>query len=205
MNRPNTESPRDDELVAAYLQGRQEAFGVLFQRYKNGIFFVVRNYFPNRERAEEVFQEVFLKLLERLGHFDGSGSFRGWFFTLCRNHCIDRLRQQARRPETPDSQWNPEEGDGQATPVGRAADEAMPADERAYDRELAAQLEGAIQKLPEEQRETFLLKERGGLTFEEIAKLTGVSINTVKSRMRYALEALRRSLRHKSFVKEALQ
>ncbi|MDL1873061.1 sigma-70 family RNA polymerase sigma factor, partial [Deltaproteobacteria bacterium PRO3] len=117
----------------------------------------------------------------------------------------DRLRQQARRPETPDSQWNSEEGDGQATPVGRAADEAMPADERAYDRELAAQLEGAIQKLPEEQRETFLLKERGGLTFEEIAKLMGVSINTVKSRMRYALEALRRSLRHKSFVKEALQ
>lgn len=205
MNRPPTVSPRDDELVAAYLKGQQEAFGVLFQRYKNGIFFVVRNYFPNRERAEEVFQEVFLKLLERLGHFDGSGSFRGWFFTLCRNHCIDRLRQQARRPETPDSQWNQEEGDGQATPVARAADESMAADERTYDRELAVQLETAIQKLPDEQRETFLLKERGGLTFEEIAQSMGVSINTVKSRMRYALESLRRSLRHKSFVKEALQ
>ena len=205
MNRPATPSPRDDELIAAYLQGRQEAFEVLFQRYKNGIFFVVRNYFPNKERAEEVFQEVFLKLLERLHHFDGSGSFRGWFFTLCRNHCIDRLRQQARRPETPDSQWSNDEGDAQATPVGRAADESMPADERAYDLELAAQLETAIEKLPDEQRETFLMKERGGLTFEEIAKMTGVSINTVKSRMRYALESLRRSLRNKSFVKEALQ
>lgn len=205
MNRPATPSPRDDELIAAYLKGRREAFEVLFQRYKNGIFFVVRNYFPNKERAEEVFQEVFLKLLERLQHFDGSGSFRGWFFTLCRNHCIDRLRHQARRPETPDSQWSNDEGDSQATPLGRAADESMPADERAYDLELAAQLETAIEKLPDEQRETFLMKERGGLTFEEIAKMTGVSINTVKSRMRYALESLRRSLRHKSFVKEALQ
>ena len=205
MNRPQPASPRDDELVAAYLQGQQQAFGVLFQRYKNGIFFVVRNYFPNRERAEEVFQEVFLKLLERLNHFDGSGSFRGWFFTLCRNHCIDRIRQQARRPETPDSQWRDDEGDGQATPVGRATEDSLPADQRAYDRELAEQLETAIQKLPEEQRETFLLKERGGLTFEEIAKMMGVSINTVKSRMRYALESLRRMLRHKAFVKEALQ
>jgi len=205
MNRPNPASPRDDELIAAYLKGQTEAFGVLFQRYKNGIFFVVRNYFHNRERAEEVFQEVFLKLLERLDHFDGSGSFRGWFFTLCRNHCIDRLRQQARRHETPDSQWRHEEDDGQATPIARAADEAMPADERAYDQELATHLEEAIQKLPDEQRETFLLKERGGLTFEEIAQMMEVSINTVKSRMRYALESLRRGLRHKPFVKEALR
>src|SRR6185369_1617136 len=158
---------------------------------------VVRNYFRNRERAEEVFQEVFLKLLERLDHFDGSGSFRGWFFTLCRNHCIDRLRQQARRLETPDSQWRHQDDDSQATPISRASDEAMPADERAYDRELAAHLDEAIQKLPDEQRETFLLKERGGLTFEEIATMMHVSINTVKSRMRYALESLRRGLRHK--------
>ncbi|MFO1463515.1 MAG: sigma-70 family RNA polymerase sigma factor [bacterium] len=205
MNRPNDPSPRDDELVAAYLQGRQEAFGTLFQRYKNGIFFVVRNYFPNRERAEEVFQEVFLKLLERLGHFDGSGSFKGWFFTLCRNHCIDRLRQQARRPESPESDWRSEDDDAQASPVARAAEEGMPADERAYDRELAEHLESALEKLPEEQRETFLLKERGGLTFEEIAQMMGISVNTAKSRMRYALEALRRSLKHKPFVKEALR
>jgi RNA polymerase sigma-70 factor (ECF subfamily) len=205
MNRPDAPSPSDDELIAAYLKGQADAFGVLFQRHKSGVFFVVRNYFPNRERAEEVFQEDFLKLLERLEHFDGSGSFRGWLYTLCRNHCIDRLRQQKRRPETPESAWVSEDEDGNATPVARAAAEAMPADERAYDRELAEHLETAIQKLPEEQRETFLLKERGGLTFEEIAELMGTSVNTAKSRMRYALEALRRSLRHKPFVKEALR
>ncbi|HKX12495.1 MAG TPA: sigma-70 family RNA polymerase sigma factor [bacterium] len=204
MKRPTAESPRDEELIASYLKGQTEAFTELFGRYKGAIFFVVKNYFPQRERAEEVFQEVFMKLLERLKLFDGSGSFRGWFFTMCRNHCIDRIRQQARRPEQPEATWRAED-DEQATPVGRAAANNMGADERAYDRELAGHLETAIQKLPEEQRETFLLKERGGLTFEEIALAMNVSINTVKSRMRYALETLRRNLRHKTFVKEALK
>lgn len=204
MKRPTAESPRDEELIASYLQGHNEAFEQLFGRYKGAIFFVVKNYFPQRERAEEVFQEVFMKLLERLKLFDGSGSFRGWFFTMTRNHCIDRIRQQARRPETPEASWRSEDDD-QATPVGRAAAAGMAADEQAYDRQLAEHLETAIQKLPEEQRETFLLKEKGGLTFEEIAQAMDVSINTVKSRMRYALEMLRRNLRHKTFVKEALK
>ena len=204
MKRPTAESPRDEELIASYLKGRNEAFAELFVRYKGAIFFVVKNYFPQRERAEEVFQEVFMKLLERLKLFDGSGSFRGWFFTMCRNHCIDRIRQQARRPEQPEANWRAED-DEQATPVGRAVAETMAADEQAYDRELAGHLEAAIQKLPEEQRETFLLKERAGLTFEEIGQAMNVSINTVKSRMRYALETLRRNLRHKTFVKEALK
>lgn len=205
MKRPTAESPRDEELIASYLQGQNEAFGELFSRYKGAIFFVVKNYFPQRERAEEVFQEVFMKLLERLNLFDGSGSFRGWFFTMCRNHCIDRIRQQARRPEYSESNWRSDEDEQATTPLGRAAADGMAADEQAYDRELAGHLESAIQKLPEEQRETFLLKERGGLTFEEIAQAMNVSINTVKSRMRYALESLRRSLRHKTFVKEALK
>ncbi len=91
------------------------------------------------------------------------------------------------------------------TPVGLARSREISADDRVYDRELAYYLDQALQKLPEEQRETFLLKERGGLTFEEIAQLSKVSVNTVKSRMRYALEALRRALRGKSFVKEAME
>ncbi|HCU25544.1 MAG TPA: RNA polymerase subunit sigma [Deltaproteobacteria bacterium] len=201
----SAEFSSDETLIAAYLQGRKDSFPALFRRYQNRIFFMVRNYFSNRERAEEVFQEVFLKLLQHLEQYDASGSFRAWFFTLCRNHCIDRLRQQARRPETPDSAWGENNEDG-PTPLSQSADSALvSADEAAYDRELAGLLTSAIRKLPEEQRETFILKERSGLTFEEIAEVMQVSVNTAKSRMRYALEALRRNLRHKSFVKEALR
>lgn len=200
MNRP---SPPDEELIDQYLRGNREAFHQLFTRYKNGILIIVRHYFHNRERAEEVFQEVFLKLIERIDYYNGTGSFRSWFYTLCRNHCIDRIRYQARRPEVVESGFIKFEEDD-PTPLSKATAVDPPADLQAYDRELAAHLEAALKKLPEEQRETFLLKEKGGLTFEEISHLHRVSVNTVKSRMRYALEALRRSLKGKSFVKEAL-
>jgi RNA polymerase sigma-70 factor, ECF subfamily len=204
MNRPSPELPRDEELVSNYLRGEKAAFHTLFRRYKNGIWGLVRHFFKNKERSEEVFQEVFLKLLEKLKNFDGEGPFRSWFYTLCRNHCIDRLRHQLRRPETSESNLRGNEDGPPTLVLNTPSREPLP-DLQAYDRELAALLDEALDKLPQEQRETFLLKERGGLTFEEIAKLTEVSVNTVKSRMRYALESLRRSLKNKSFVKEALR
>ncbi len=204
MNRPSPEPFEDKELVARYLRGEKDAFHTLFAKYKSGVFMVVRHYFHNREKAEEIFQEVFMKLIERLESYDGTGSFRGWLYTLCRHHCIDRLRYLRRRPEDVESQWRGG-NDDMPTPVGLARSGEVSADDRLYDRELAFYLDQALKKLPEEQRETFLLKERGGLTFEEIAQLSKVSVNTVKSRMRYALEALRRALRGKSFVKEAME
>jgi RNA polymerase sigma-70 factor (ECF subfamily) len=145
-----------------------------------------------------------MKVIERLNTFDGLGSFKSWLYTLCRHHCIDRLRYQARRPEITESEWRKDE-DTKPTPIQNTVSREIAADEHAYDNELAQALNEALQKLPEEQRETFLLKERGGLTFEEIATAHQVSINTVKSRMRYALESLRRALKGKNFVKEALQ
>ncbi len=194
----------DEELITRYRRGDPAAFPTLFSRYQGKVFLLVRGYFPNRERAEEVFQEVFLKVIERMESFDSSGSFKSWFLTLCRNHCIDRLRQQYRRPEVPESSL----GDGEdpsPPPSASALSKETPADQLAYAHELAGLLQRALSRLPEEQRETFLMKERMGMTFEEIAKSMDISVNTVKSRMRYALEALRRALKGKSFVKEALQ
>lgn len=144
-----------------------------------------------------------MKLIERIDHYDGSGSFKAWFFTLCRNHCIDRLRHQARRPEIVESEFRGDEA-GSPTPLSMAVASQIPADGHVYQQELRAGLEESLKKLPEDQREVFLLKERGELTFEEIAQVQGVSVNTVKSRMRYAMESLRRSLKGKIFVKEAL-
>jgi len=195
--------PTDEELIALYRQGDGKAFPALFTRYKGKVFFLVQRYFPNRERAEEVFQEVFLKVIEKLDSFDAAGSFRSWFLTICRNHCIDRLRQQARRPEMPVSSLGAED-DEQPPSAATALSKEVPGDQALYASELGKHLQRALDKLPEEQRETFLLKERMGLTFEEIADMTQVSVNTVKSRMRYALEALRRTLRGKDFVKEAI-
>lgn len=197
-------NPTDEELIIRYRKGDGSAFPALFARYKGKVFLLVRGYFSNQARAEEVFQEIFLKVIERIGSFDAAGSFRSWFLTLCRNHCIDRIRQQGRRPEVPESAFKSEE-DTQPSPLDTAVSAQSAPDQDAYARELAEGLKSALGKLPDEQRETFLMKERMGMTFEEIAEVMDVSVNTAKSRMRYALEALRRSLRGKAFVKEAME
>ena len=196
------DSKQDAELVAEYLRGHSAAFAEIYRRYKGKILLMVRGFFFNPEKSEEIFQEVFFKAVERLPSYDGSGSFKSWLYTLCRNHCIDRLRGQARRPEVTESQFMNDDGEN-FSPIAQAVAPGPASDESAYSHELARGIAQALQKLPEEQRETFLLKENGGLTFEEIAEAMNVSINTVKSRMRYALETLRRSLKDKTFVKEA--
>ncbi len=189
----------DHELVERYLQGEATAFDLLLKRYQSGIYFMIRQYFPREERAEEIFQEVFLKVLERLRSLESSGSLRAWLYTLCRNHCIDRLRYEARRPEIPES---PQEGEDHLSFLSQTPDDSPDAAALAYRHELSRGLAQALLSLPLEQRETFVLREQGGLSLEEIAELMQVSVNTVKSRMRYALSHLRKSLRHQGFVKE---
>lgn len=196
-----TASPTDQELVRNYLRGDPEAFDRLYDRHHRAVYWLVRQYFPQRERAEEIFQEIFMKILEKLDRYQAEGSFRAWAYTLSRNHCIDRLRYHARRKETPESALADRET---STPYLEQIAGGDPDQEnRAYENELALHLQEALEKLPDEQRETFILKESGGMSFEEISRLTGVSVNTAKSRMRYALLQLRRTLRGKKFLKEA--
>lgn len=202
MAQKSKEVLSDEQLLRSYLSGNPKAFEELYLRYEKGIFFLVRQFFRDQAKAEEVFQEVFMKLLERADRFHWEGSFKSWFWSLARNHCIDRIRYHARRPEIPGSALGSESKQNSAPLEKMSVSEAQ-AENQAYEKEIMEHLEEALQALPEEQRETFLLKERGGLTFEEIAQNMKVSVNTAKSRMRYALAALRRALGHKAFVKEA--
>ncbi len=202
MVQDSSQAPKDEQLLSRHLQGDPKAFGELYRRYEKGIFFLVRQFFFQPAKAEEVFQEVFMKLLERADRFQAEGSFKAWFWSLARNHCIDRIRYHARRPEIPESALGSGESDD-SHPLDRWAHQKADAEEMAYDRELTSHLQEALATLPPDQRETFLLKERGGLTFDEIAQSMKVSVNTAKSRMRYALRSLRRALKHKAFIKEA--
>lgn len=192
----------DEQLLRSHLTGDPKAFEELYLRYEKGIFFLVRQFFRDRAKAEEVFQEVFMKLLDRADRFHWEGSFKSWFWSLARNHCIDRIRYHARRPEIPGSALGSDPNQ-EGAPLEKMSVTEAQAENQAYEKEILKHLDEALQTLPEEQRETFLLKERGGLTFEEIAQTMKVSVNTAKSRMRYALAALRRALSHKAFIKEA--
>jgi RNA polymerase sigma-70 factor (ECF subfamily) len=183
----------DEQLMAAYQKGDLHAFQVLLARHQKPIFNFIYRFLKNPEAAEEGFQEVFLRLIRSRQDYLPSAKFTTWLYTLARHYCIDQLRKKkhhdhASFEEENDKLYvNPES-------VGRFS-HAPEAYDISSARELNERLEKILNDLNPEQREVFLLRELQGLPFEEIARITGVSVNTVKSRMRYALQFLQKRFR----------
>jgi RNA polymerase sigma-70 factor (ECF subfamily) len=150
----------------------------------------------NRETAEEVFQEAFIKVHQAADRYTPNGKFTTWLYTIVRNLCVDTFRRKKIREAVSLDDRGEE---GERSLGDSIAGENIPADIQSSANEIEMVLEKALAKLNEDQREVFLLREKEGFKFEEIAEMTGVSVNTVKSRMRYALEALRRVLRQSKY------
>lgn len=183
------DDPSDEALLARYARGEARAMDALVRRHGGAVYGFVRRFLGEHDpQVDDVTQEVWLRVLRAHGSFDGRSRFTTWLFTITRNTSTDALRRRLRRP---------------APSVAPEVAESVPdpgpgAEERAARRELTARVQRAVGELPEEQREVFLLREQTDLTFEEIARVLELPRETVKSRMRYALERLRRSLRHQA-------
>jgi len=182
--------------MLAFQGGDIPAFEELVQRHKHGVYNFIYRFLGNRETAEEVFQESFIKIHQAANRYIPNGKFSTWLYTIVRNLCVDTFRRKKIR-EAVSLDERKEEEDRSLAEV--LASETIPADVLSSAREIEGALEMALIKLNEDQKEVFLLREREGLKFEEIAEITGVSVNTVKSRMRYALEALKRALKQSRF------
>jgi RNA polymerase sigma-70 factor (ECF subfamily) len=180
----------DEALLAAYRGGNVAAFETLLGRYRRPLFNVVLRTVRDRGRAEEVYQDVWTKVVERSDDFRGDAKFSTWLYTIARNLSIDHLRKQRHRDHA--SLDLPVAG-GSSTLVQRVAGSGPTPDELAGGALLRSRLVEAVEALPDEQREVFVLRQVQGLAFSEIADVVGASTNTVKSRMRYALERLRDS------------
>ncbi len=173
----------DERLMLRFQGGDARAFEVLVRRHRTPLFSFLHRLTGDRGRAEDLCQEAFLKVVRASGTWEPRARFQTWLYAIARNQAVDEARRQAfRRAE-------PLEGC-----AAEAASEDPPPDGLAEGALLRPRLEAALAALPEEQREVFLLREYAGLRFPEIAEVTGVPENTVKSRMRYALEALRERL-----------
>ncbi|MCA3014065.1 MAG: RNA polymerase sigma factor [Myxococcaceae bacterium] len=186
----------DEQLMLAFKSGDARAFGTLVARHRQPVFNFILRYVGHRQRAEDLLQETWLKVVRSSSEWEPKARFTTWVYTIARNLCVDSARKEAFRAT--DSLDAPAPGDDGAEGRARGelvADGAGQAPDRAaYNARLRPLLERAIRSLPAEQREVFLLREYQGLGFKEIAEVTGVNENTVKSRMRYALEGLRRKL-----------
>lgn len=185
----------DEALLARYSQGDQAAFPLLVRRYERPLFTFALRYLRAREPAREVTQEAFLRVVRRSREFRKDARFSTWIFSILRNLCIDELRRAKHRRHASLE-------DDHGTPGGALA-ERLEGQGPGIDPErsmnsstLGRDLEAALAALPSEQLEVFLLREVAGLPFKEIAITTDTPENTVKSRMRYALERLQQALLH---------
>jgi len=190
---------RDDEqLLAAYRAGDVAAFEALLARYEKPIWSYLRRFVRHDEAAEDLLQEVFLRVVRDAQDaaapgWKGQAKFSTWLYTIARNLCVDRSRREGiRRAASLDAASD--DGDAPVSLHDRIPGTVRAADAVLADRQAAQRIDRAIAALPDDQREVFLMREVMELPFAEIATVVGASEPTVKSRMRYALEKLRSAL-----------
>ena len=166
--------------------GDARAFEVLVRRHRTPVFSFLLRLTGDRGRAEDLCQEAFLKVVKASAGWQERARFTTWLFSIARNLAVDEARRMSfRRAEPLDA------GKAGDPPRPEPTSDAPAPDALADAALVRPRLEAALAALPPEQREVFLLREHAGLRFAEIAEVTGAPENTVKSRMRYALEALR--------------
>lgn len=185
MNRPDAKPVQQDApetLLERYRRGDDTAFGELVARYEDKLFAFLARMTGDSHLAEDVFQQVFVKVAKNASLYDGRASFSTWLFRIARNAALDELRRRNRRPEAPA---------GERDLAGVADTHVETPLDRLTREELGRRMRAAIDALPEAQREAFLLKEEGDLDFGEIGAVLGCGRETAKSRFRLAVGKLR--------------
>jgi RNA polymerase sigma-70 factor, ECF subfamily len=186
----------DEVLMARFQRGDRAAFTRLVRRHQTPLFNYALRQLGAHAVAEEVVQDAFVRVVQNGMEFKHEARFTTWVYTNVRNLCMDQLRRRAlRRHPSLDASPAAHAGEEERpTLLDQTADTRASVERGATGTELKERLTRAVAALPEEQREVFLLRELANLPFKEIALVTGAPENTVKSRMRYALERLQQAL-----------
>ena len=177
----------DEDLMLAYATGDAAAFDALYARHKGGVYRYLLRHCANAGTADELFQDVWMSVIRTRASYAPSARFTTWLYRIAHNRFIDHWRAQGA------VEWvSADPGDDGADPLaGIAGSRRDEPDVRAGAREQATRIAAALARLPPVQRDAFLLHQEGGLELAEIAALTGDGIETIKSRLRYALSKLR--------------
>jgi len=171
----------DQQLIAAYFKGDEKSLETLIKRYLKPIFSFTYRYVGNYQEAEDITQDVFVKVWRNFKKFDQNKSFKTWIFTIAKNTSIDWLKK---KKAVPFSNFENEKGENSL--INKLADFILPPKEPL--------LGMAMEKLPSKYRTTLSLRYNDQFTFREIAETLGESINTVKSKHRRGISLLRKLL-----------
>jgi RNA polymerase sigma-70 factor (ECF subfamily) len=185
----------DEAIMARYQKGDVTAFAELVSRHEKRLWNFVRRFVADAATAEDLLQEVFLRVVRSAREWQPSAKFSTWLYTIARNLCTDQARRgKLRQADSLDQTTGGSRDDSGPHRIDKLAAPDGNAEQATLDREIATRVDQAVAELPVEQREVFLMREVMDMSFAEIATATGASEPTVKSRMRYALERLRVAL-----------
>ena len=174
----------DSAIVSAFLNGEERAFSELVERYQTRLLNFIYRTIGDREKAEDLVQEVFIRVYRHIHRFDRSKKFSTWVYTIASNLAKNELRNRSRNPlvlfQAITKNWQDEERPLQFEDFGNRPDDLY------HKRDIREKVEEAVEKLPEHHRNVFVLRELEGKSYEEIAEITNTNLGTVKSRLNRA-------------------
>jgi len=189
--RDSGDDETDEALMLAWQAGDASAFDLVYERHRGGVFRYLLRHCRDRATAEELHQDVWLKLIAARASFDAAARFSTWLYAVARNRMIDHWRMNRRHRHVS------LDDDGEGDAIGETIEDSNPAmnpQRAASALQECALLVAALEALPAAQRDAFLLHVEGGLAVGEIAALTAAPAETIKSRLRYAYRRLRAAL-----------
>lgn len=180
-------APDNAQLVAAHLAGDGRAFQELVGRYRGRLLNFVNRMIGDRERAEDLVQEAFIRVYRHLHRFDTTKKFSTWIYTIASNLAKNELRNRSRSPLVLYQSLRPR-GEEDQRPL-QFEDSSSRPDDIFAGRHLSELVDAAVSTLPPHHREVFVMRELEGRSYEEIAELTRCNLGTVKSRLNRARRA----------------
>jgi RNA polymerase sigma-70 factor (ECF subfamily) len=176
----------DATLVSSYIKGEESALETLIKRHKQRIFSFIYSKVYDRDIAEDIFQDTFIKVIRTLkrGAYNEEGKFLPWTMRIAHNLVIDYFRKSNRMPKFDNS--------GEFSIFSVLSDNALNAEKSIIKNQVETDVRRLVDELPEDQKEVLLMRIYNDMSFKEISERTGVSINTALGRMRYALINLRK-------------
>lgn len=184
----------DNELILRYVNGDESALKTLILRHEKKVFSYIMLSVKNRELAEDIFQDTFIKVINTLrsGNYKEEGKFLQWVMRIANNLKIDYYRKIQRMPAF--------ESNDDFDIFDFISEVDMSVEQKMITDQIYEDVKNIVQYLPEEQREVLEMRIFQGISFKDISEQTGVSINTALGRMRYALINLRKIIKEKNLI-----
>ena len=176
----------DEQLMLAYREGDAGAFEQLYKRHKGGLYRFVLRSIRDQAQAEELYQEIWMRVIEARGRYEAQAKFITWLYTIAHNRLVDHWRKRGLTLVSLD-----QEDAALSEPPAGADYEPQRVLEA---KQTLTRFTRALEALPPAQREAFLLHEEAGMSVAEIAQATGAGEEAAKSRLRYATSRLKKAI-----------